>query len=86
MAEITQYGAELLIRGRDHDASKFGPEERIPYIWLTEFHRCRRNGEIFCYPESVAEQIEEAVRHHMSVRIVTIPSFICSLMICRTLI
>ena len=67
MAEITEYGAELLVRGQHHDASKFGPEERIPYIWLTEFHRCRRNGEFFHYPDGVAEQIEEAVRHHMSV-------------------
>ena len=67
MAEFTEHGAELLIRGKDHDASKFGPEERIPYIWLTEFHRCRRNGEYFPYPEGIAEQIEEAVRHHMSV-------------------
>ena len=67
MADITEHGAELLIRGRDHDVSKFGPEERIPYIWLTEFHRCRRNGEFFHYPVGVAEQIEGAVRHHMSV-------------------
>jgi hypothetical protein len=67
LADMTEYGAELLIRGQDHDASKFGPEERIPYIWLTEFHRCRRNGEFFHYPDGVAEQIEEAVRHHMSV-------------------
>ena len=67
MAEMTEYGAELLIRGQDHDASKFESEERIPYIWLTEFHRCRRNGEYFLYPEGVAEQVEEAVRHHMSV-------------------
>lgn len=67
MAEITEYGAELLVRAEEHDASKFGPEERIPYIWLTEFHRCRRNGEFFHYPDGVAEQIERAVQHHMSV-------------------
>jgi hypothetical protein len=67
MAELTGHGAELLVRGQFHDASKFEPEERIPYIWLTEFHRCRRNGEIFHYPEGIAEQIERAVQHHMSV-------------------
>jgi hypothetical protein len=67
MAEITHYGSELLTRAKEHDASKFEPEERIPYIWLTEFHRCRRNGEFFNYPEGIAEQIELAVQHHMSV-------------------
>jgi hypothetical protein len=67
MAEITNYGPELLTRAEEHDASKFEPEERIPYIWLTEFHRCRRNGEFFHYPEGIAEQIELAVQHHMSV-------------------
>lgn len=46
MAQCTEYAAELQERAQLHDASKFGPEERIPYIWLTEFHRRRRNGEL----------------------------------------
>ena len=53
-------------RGEAHDSSKFGPEERIPYIWLTEFHRCRRIGKPFQYPEGVEPLIRLAIEHHMS--------------------
>lgn len=66
LAGITDYGEELLERARVHDASKFGPEERIPYVWLTEYHRCRRNGEPFAYPEGMEERVKRAIRHHVS--------------------
>jgi hypothetical protein len=66
LAEVTAYGEELIERGRIHDASKFGPEERIPYVWLTEYHRCRRNGEPFTYPEGMEEQVKQAIRHHVT--------------------
>jgi hypothetical protein len=36
LAEVRDHGEELLERARAHDASKFGPEERVPYVWLTE--------------------------------------------------
>src|ERR1700722_11947484 len=39
MAMVTEYGEDLSERAKAHDKSKFGPEERLPYIWLTEFHR-----------------------------------------------
>ena len=39
LAAESECGAELLERAQVHDASKYGPEERVPYIWLTEFHR-----------------------------------------------
>src|SRR5262245_55441976 len=42
LARVTDYGEELIERAKVHDASKFGPEEQIPYVWLTEYHRCRR--------------------------------------------
>ena len=66
LAGVTGHGEELLERGRIHDASKFGPEERIPYVWLTEYHRCRRNGEPFEYPEGMAERVKRAIRHHVT--------------------
>jgi hypothetical protein len=66
LAEVTNYGDELRERAKVHDASKFGPEERIPYVWLTEYHRCRRGGEPFEYPEGVAEQVKLAIRHHVT--------------------
>jgi hypothetical protein len=66
MAAVTDYGPELLRRAQVHDASKFEPEERIPYVWLTEYHRCRRAGEPFKYPEGVAESVNLAVRHHVT--------------------
>ena len=66
MASVTEHGDELLQRARLHDASKFGPQERVPYIWLTEFHRCRRSGEPFTYPEGMEERVRVAIRHHMT--------------------
>lgn len=66
LAAVTDYGDELADRAKVHDASKFGPEERIPYVWLTEFHRCRRSGEPFQYPEGVEEQVRRAIEHHVT--------------------
>jgi len=66
LTKVTDFRDELLERARVHDASKFGPEERIPYVWLTEYHRCRRGGEPFEYPEGVAESVQRAIRHHVT--------------------
>jgi hypothetical protein len=66
MAKVTAYGEELIERAKIHDASKFDPEERIPYVWLTEFHRCRRSGELFEYPDGIEGQVRLAIRHHMT--------------------
>ena len=65
IAGTTDNAEELIARGDVHDASKFGPEERIPYIWLTEFHRCRRNNSPFRYPAGMEAQVEMAIAHHM---------------------
>lgn len=67
MASATEYADELNERARLHDASKYGPEERVPYIWLTEFHRCRRAGEPFTYPDGMEERVRAAIEHHMAV-------------------
>jgi Family of unknown function (DUF5662) len=66
LVNVTAYGDELRERARVNDASKFGADERVPYIWLTEYHRRRRGGEPFQYPEGVAEQVKRAVRHHVA--------------------
>jgi hypothetical protein len=66
VADLAGHGEELIERAKVHDASKFGPEERIPYVWLTEYHRRRRNGEPFEYPEGVAEQVKRAIHHHVT--------------------
>ncbi|CAN5566670.1 hypothetical protein BH10PLA2_BH10PLA2_25990 [soil metagenome] len=64
LAAIVDCGDELAERARSHDASKFGPEEYIPYVWLTEYHRRRRAGERFEYPEGIADQVKSAIEHH----------------------
>lgn len=66
MAEATEHGDELNERARIHDASKFGSDERVPYIWLTEFHRCRRNGESFAYSDGIEERVRAAIDHHVT--------------------
>ena len=66
VASMTEYADELNERALIHDASKYGPEERIPYIWLTEYHRCRRAGESFSYPDGMEERVRSAIDHHMT--------------------
>ena len=66
MAKLTDYTKELTERAKVHDASKFGAEERVPYIWLTEFYRCRRNGEVFIYPDGIEERVRDAINHHVT--------------------
>ena len=66
MASVTDYANELNERARVHDASKFGAIERVPYIWLTEFHRCRRDGLPFVYPEGMEERVRAAIEHHVT--------------------
>jgi hypothetical protein len=66
LAKVTNCRDELLQRANVHDASKFGPEERLPYIWLTEYHRCRRSGEPFEYPKGIAARVKEAIHHHVT--------------------
>lgn len=68
MASVTEHGDELNERARVHDASKFGREEWIPYVWLTEFHRRRRIGEPFTYPDGMAERVRDAIEHHRKCR------------------
>ena len=65
MAAATQYADELIARAKVHDASKFGPEERIPYVWITEFHRCRHFGTPFNYPQGMEGKVNLAIAHHM---------------------
>lgn len=66
IASATDFKEELLVRAELHDASKFSPEEYIPYIWLTEYHRCRRAGEPFEYPEGGRTQVRKAIDHHVT--------------------
>ena len=66
LAPLTGHAAELRRRAAAHDASKFGPDERVPYIWLTEYHRCRQLGEPFCYPRGMEEKVRTAIQHHVT--------------------
>jgi hypothetical protein len=66
MAAVTEHTEALNERAKVHDASKFGPAERIPYIWLTEFHRCRRNGKPFNYPDGMQGRVRAAINHHVT--------------------
>ena len=66
LAQLSDHADELIERARVHDASKFGPEERVAYIWLTEFHRCRQSDEAFEYPPGVKELVKQATQHHLT--------------------
>ena len=66
LAKLSGYPKEILSRGKIHDASKFTPHERVPYIWLTEFHRRRQTGEAFTYPTGIEEQVKASIQHHLT--------------------
>ena len=66
IADQTPHAEELRNRAEIHDASKFEDAERIPYIWLTEFHRCRRNNVPFSYPNGMEALVKNAVQHHLT--------------------
>lgn len=66
MASATPYGAELVQRAKLHDLSKFGPEEKVPYTCLTEFHRCRHFEEPFSYPDGMEDRVKAAIQHHVT--------------------
>lgn len=66
LSKVTEYGDELAKRARFHDASKFGPKERLPYVWLAEFHRHRRKGERYEYPPGIEKQVKCAIEHHVT--------------------
>ena len=55
----------LVERGRNHDASKYGDAERGPYIWITEFYRCKNAGIPFTYPPGVEEIARKASGLHV---------------------
>jgi hypothetical protein len=65
LAAATPHGEELRERAQSHDASKWSSEERGPYTWLTEFHRCRRLGLPFTYPDGMEERVRAAIQHHL---------------------
>lgn len=64
--EKTDLGEELLERAKIHDDSKYGEIERLPYIWNTEYHRCRNNGIKFEYPPGIEEKVKAATKHHVT--------------------
>jgi len=56
---------ELKTRTINHDLTKYGVDERVPYIWLTEFHRCKNESIPFEYPEGVEDVVRKATLHHI---------------------
>lgn len=48
-----------------HDQSKFKEPELEPYIWLTEYYRCKNEGIPFQYPEGMEKRVNEATIHHV---------------------
>lgn len=63
---MVKVAPSLLDRAKHHDESKYGIDEYIPYVWLTEYHRCKKNDIDFKYPPNVEDAIDMAVKHHYS--------------------
>lgn len=52
-------------RSREHDQSKFGPKEKLPYTWLTWRYKRKDDGKPCVLPTGVKEAIDEATEHHI---------------------
>lgn len=60
------FSEELLKeRGEDHDRSKFFDPEKIPYIYLSWWHKCKRENINYQYPANVENEVKLAVKHHL---------------------
>jgi len=55
----------LLDQVRDHDQSKYDDPECLPYIWLTEFYRCKENNIPFKYPEGMEDRTRQVTLIHI---------------------
>ena len=62
---IPEASRKLRARGESHDASKYGDAERGPYIWITEFYRCKNAGIPFEYPEGMEKICRDASGLHV---------------------
>lgn len=51
-------------RGAAHDQSKYEEPERLAYIWLTWYHKQRKDGVDIEYPDGVQEAVNKAIKHH----------------------
>ena len=51
-------------RRLEHDMDKFSKKQYLPYVWLTEFYRCKRINTPFSYPDGVKELVNNAVKLH----------------------
>ena len=56
---------ELIERGEKHDASKFGSDELVPYIWLTWRYKCKDDGVECNLPDGMEDDIDKATEHHI---------------------
>ena len=66
LTDVLPNGDQLNERANRHDFSKFTPHEYEPYIWLTEYHRCRCANQAFQYPHGMAERVAAAIKHHQT--------------------
>lgn len=57
----------LLARGKSHDKSKYSKKEKLPYIWLTWWHKEKNAGRKFEYPEGMKEKIKMAAKGHVNI-------------------
>lgn len=56
----------LLIRkGAAHDDSKFQSAEKVPYIYLTWWHKLKGTPDKFEYPKEIKDAINAATLHHV---------------------
>lgn len=53
-------------RATHHDESKYSDIEFIPFVWLTEYYRCKRNGLTLYYPTELVPLIKNATQMHVT--------------------
>jgi len=56
---------DLINRSKIHDASKYQEPEYTPYLWITEYNKCKNLNIPFEYPPGIKVETEQATWHHI---------------------
>lgn len=56
----------IVERGRLHDRSKYGTNEKEPYIFLSWHYRCKDKGIGWKMPDGMQEKVDQATYHHIT--------------------
>ena len=55
----------ILERANEHDQTKFHEPEKTPYLYISWFYKCKKEGKDFEIPSDMKDKANEATLHHV---------------------